>query len=195
MSITPSDTPFPGTPNLQRTDVYSQLYQHRIIFVNKALDDEFANQIIAELLYLEANDSSSDIQLVINSSGGSITAGLAVYDTIQCLQSDVVTVCSGLAAMMATFLLAVGTKGKRAALPNARILLQQPSITTPQTGQAAEIEIVARELLYLRQRLNQIYAEVTGKAIAQIQQDTERDFSLSALEAQAYGLIDQILSN
>ena len=194
MSIAISGIPFPGEPN-EGTDVYNRLYQNRIIFVNKAVDDEFANQIIAAMLYLDADDPEEDIQLVINSSGGSITAGLAIYDTMQCLQSDVVTVCGGLAAMMGAFLLAVGTKGKRTALPNARILLQQPSMTTPQAGQAANIEIVAKELLYLRQRLNEIYAQVTGQAIAQIQQDTERDFFLSAHEAQAYGLIDQVLSH
>lgn len=194
MSIEIPNVPFqsPGEPSPQWTDLYSRLYQNRIIFVSKALDDELANQIIAAMLYLDADDPGRDIQLYINSSGGSLTSGMAIYDTMQCLQSDVVTVCAGLAAAMGAFLLAVGAKGKRAALTNARVMLHQPSITAIQ-GQAADIEIVAKELLYLRQRLNEIYAQVTGQAIAKIQQDTERDFFLSAPEAQNYGLIDRVL--
>ena len=184
---------FPGIPNAG-TDIYSQLYQKRIILVNKPLDDEFANQVIAAILYLDADDPGKDMQLYINSSGGSVTAGMALYDTIQCLQSDVITVCGGLAAAMSAFLLAIGTNGKRTALPHARILLQQPSIAATQ-GQATDIEIVAKELLDQRQRLNEIYAHVTGKAIAQIQQDSERDCYLSAQAALEYGLVDQVLTN
>jgi ATP-dependent Clp protease protease subunit len=160
--------------------------------LSKAVDDELANQMIAALLDLDADQPGKDIQLYINSAGGSLTAGMAIYDTIQCLESDIVTVCGGLAAAMGAFLLAAGTKGKRAALPQARIMLHQPSIAATQ-GAAADIEIVAQELLYLRQRLNEIYAQVTGQAIAKIQQDTERDFFLSAQEAQVYGLIDRVL--
>lgn len=192
MSLKIPHVPFPGELNSQETDVYSRLYQNRIIFVNKTLDDEFANQIIAAMLYLDSDDPGKDIQLYINSSGGSVTAGMTIYDTMQCLQSDVVTVCGGLAAAMGAFLLAVGTKGKRAALPNARVMLHQPSIATTQ-GQATDIEIVVKELLYQRQCLNEIYAQVTGQALAKIQQDTERDCFLSAQEALDYGLIDQVL--
>jgi ATP-dependent Clp protease protease subunit len=193
MSLEIPYLPFPSTPNA-RTDIYSQLYQRRLIFVNKPLDDEFANQIIAAMLYLDADDPGKDMQLYINSSGGSLAAGMALYDTIQCLQSDVITVCSGLTAAMGAFLLAIGTKGKRAALPHARILLQQPSIAATQS-QATDIEIVANELLAQRRRLNEIYAHVTGKAIAQIQQDTDRDCFLSAQAALDYGLVDQVLAN
>lgn len=186
--------PFPSEFNPQWIDLYSRLYRNRIIFLSKALDDEAANQIIAAMLYLDAEDSEKDIQLYINSPGGSVTAGMAIYDTMQCLQADVVTVCEGLAASTAAFLLATGTKGKRAALPNARIMLHQHSVTAIQ-GQAADIEIAAREIVYLRQRLNEIYAQATGQAIAKIKQDTERDFFLSAHEAQDYGLIDRVVSH
>lgn len=184
--------PFPSEPKPQWIDLYSRLYRNRIIFLSKALDDEVANQIIAAMLYFDAKDPRKDIQLYINSSGGAVTAGMAVYDTMQCLQSDVTTVCGGLAASMGAFLLAVGTKGKRSALPNARIMLHQPSTTT--AGQASDIEIATKEILYLRQRMNGVYAQVTGQAIAKIKQDTERDFFLSAQEAQEYGLIDRVLS-
>lgn len=191
MSIEFPNISFSGEPHLSRIDIYSRLYQNRIIFVNKVLDDEFANQIIVAMLYLDADEPGKDIQLYINSSGGALTAALAIYDTMQCLHSDVATVCGGIAAAVGAFLLAVGTKGKRAALPNARVMLHYPATATQ--GQAAEIEIVANELLYLRQHMDEIYAQTTGQEIAKIRQDTERDFFLSAQEAQDYGLIDQVL--
>ncbi|HEY9634015.1 MAG TPA: ATP-dependent Clp protease proteolytic subunit [Coleofasciculaceae cyanobacterium] len=185
---------FPGEPYPQWIDIYNRLYRERIIFLNKQVDDEIANQIVALMLYLDSEEPGKDIQLYINSPGGSVTAGMAIYDTMQCIKSDVATLCVGLAASMGSFLLAAGTKGKRLALPHARIMLHQPSTTGTQ-GQASDIEIEAREILRLRRRLNEIYAQRTGQSVEKIEKDTERDFFMSAEEAKEYGLVDRILSN
>jgi ATP-dependent Clp protease protease subunit len=184
---------FPGEPYSQWIDIYNRLYRDRIIFLNKEVDDEIANQIVALMLYLDSEEPGKDIQLYINSPGGSVTAGMAIYDTMQCIKSDVVTTCVGLAASMGSFLLAVGAKGKRLALPHARIMLHQPA--TPGTqGQASDIEIQAREILRIRRQLNEIYAQKTGQTVEKIEKDTERDFFLSAEEAKEYGLVDRVLS-
>jgi ATP-dependent Clp protease protease subunit len=162
--------------------------------LNKQVNDEIANQIVAVMLYLDSEEPGKDIQLYINSPGASVTAGMAIYDTMQCIKSDVATLCVGLAASMGSFLLSAGTKGKRLALPHARIMLHQPSTTGTQ-GQASDIEIEAREILRLRRRLNEIYAQQTGQSVEKIEKDTERDFYLSAEEAKEYGLVDRVLSN
>ncbi len=185
---------FPGEPNSQWIDIYDRLYQERIIVLRKELDDEIANQIIALMLHLDAEEPGKDIRFQINSSGGSVTAAMAIYDTMQCLKSDVVTICMGLAASMGAFLLAAATKGKRLALPHARIMLNQPSKVGTQ-GQASDIEIEAKEILRLRQQLNEIYSQQTGQAFEKVEKDTERSFFMSAAEAQQYGLVDRILSN
>ncbi len=185
---------FPGEPYSQGIDIYDRLYQERIIVLRKELDDEIANQIIALMLHLDAEEPGKDIRFQINSSGGSVTAAMAIYDTMQCLKSDVVTICMGLAASMGAFLLAAATKGKRLALPHARIMLNQPSKVGTQ-GQASDIEIEAKEILRLRQQLNEIYSQQTGQAFEKVEKDTERSFFMSAAEAQQYGLVDRILSN
>jgi len=185
---------FPGEPYTQWIDIHNRLYRERIIFLNKQVDDEIANQIVAVMLYLDSEEPGKDIQLYINSPGGSVTAGMAIYDTMQCIKSDVATLCVGLAASMGSFLLSAGTKGKRLALPHARIMLHQPSTTGTQ-GQASDIEIEAREILRLRRRLNEIYAQQTGQPVEKIEKDTERDIFLSAEEAKEYGLVDRVLSN
>jgi ATP-dependent Clp protease protease subunit len=185
---------FPGEPYPHGIDIHNRLYRERIIFLNKEVDDEIANHIVALMLYLDSEEPGKDIQLYINSPGGSVTAGMAIYDTMQCIKSDVATLCVGLAASMGSFLLAAGTKGKRLALPHARIMLHQPSKTGSQ-GQASDLEIEAREILRLRQRLNEIYAQRTGQPVEKIEKDTERDFFMSAEEAKEYGLVDRVLSN
>jgi ATP-dependent Clp protease, protease subunit len=185
---------FPGEPYSQWIDIYDRLYRERIIFLGKEVDDEIANQIISVMLYLDSEESGKDIQLHINSPGGSVSAGLAIYDTMQYIKSDIVTICVGLAASMGSFLLAAGTKGKRFALPHARIMLHQPSKAGSQ-GSASDIEIEAREILRIRRRLNEIYAERTGQPLEKIEKDTDRDFFMSAEEAKEYGLIDRVLSN
>ena len=184
---------FPGEHYTQGIDINNRLYRDRIIFLGKPVDDEIANQIVAMMLYLDSEEPGKDIQLYINSPGGSVTAGMAIYDTMQCIKSDVVTTCVGLAASMGSFLLAVGTKGKRFALPHARIMLHQP-LTTGMQGKASDIEIEAREILRVRRRLNEIYAQQTGQPVEKIEKDTERDFFLSAEEAKEYGLVDRVLS-
>jgi ATP-dependent Clp protease protease subunit len=184
---------FPGEPYGQWMDIYSRLYQERVIFLNKELDDEIANQIVAMMLYLDSEEPGKDIQLCINSPGGSVRAGMAIYDTMQCIKSDVVTLCVGSAVSIGSFLLAVGAEGKRFALPHARIMLNQPSKTLTQ-GRASDIEIEAEEILRLRRQLNEVYAQRTGQPLEKIEQDTKRDFFMSANEAKEYGLIDCILS-
>lgn len=184
----------PGEPYTQWLDIYNRLYRERIIFLNKPIDDEIANQIVAVMLYLDSESPSKDIQLYINSPGGSVTAGMAIYDTMQCIKSDVVTLCVGLAASMGSFLLATGTKGKRLVLPHARIMLHQPAKAATQ-GTASDIELEAREILRIRRQLNGIYAERTGQPLEKIEKDTDRDFFLSAEEAKDYGLVDRVLSN
>ncbi len=181
----------PGDQYTQWIDIYNRLYRERVIFLGKDIDDEIANQIIAVMLYLDSEDPGKDISLYINSPGGMVTSGLAIYDTIQHIKSDVVTICVGLAASMGSFLLAAGTKGKRIALPHSRIMIHQPSGGT--RGQATDIEIEAREILRIRHQLNGIYAQNTGQTLAKIEKDMDRDFFMSAEEAKEYGLIDRVI--
>lgn len=173
-------------------DIYSRLLKERIVFLGGPVTDAAANTIIAQLLFLQHEDSKKDIHLYINSPGGSVTAGMAIYDTMQFVKPDVVTTCVGIAASMGAFLLASGKKGKRFALPNSEILLHQVAVDSI-GGQATEIEISARQILKTKQRLNQILARHTGQTLAKVEKDTERDFWLSADEAKAYGVIDDII--
>lgn len=174
-------------------DIYSRLLKDRIIFLGEEVSDVSASVIVAQLLFLESEDPGKDISMYINSPGGSVTAGMAIYDTMNYIKCDVSTICIGMAASMGAFLLAGGTKGKRMALPNSEIMIHQPSGGA--RGQATEIKIVAENILKTRQKLNQILAENTGKSIEQIAVDTERDNFMSAQEAQEYGLIDSIIKN
>jgi ATP-dependent Clp protease protease subunit len=173
-------------------DIYSRLLKDRIIFLGAPIDDIFANLIIAQLLFLEAEDPEKDINLYVNSPGGSVTAGLGIYDTMQYVKPPINTICLGQAASMGAFLLTAGTKGKRFALPNARIMIHQPMGGFQ--GQATEIDIHAREILKIRERLNEIMAKHTGQPLEKIAQDTERDYFLSAEEAKRYGLIDEVIT-
>lgn len=173
-------------------DIYSRLLRDRIIFLGTPVDDTIANAIIAQLLYLDADDSEKDIQLYINSPGGSVTAGMAIYDTIQQIRPDVATICFGLAASMGAFLLAAGTAGKRMSLPDSRIMIHQP--LGGAQGQAVDIEIQAKEILYHKSKLNQLLAHHTNQSLEKIEADTERDFFMSAEEAKNYGLIDLVIS-
>ncbi len=182
----------PGEQYTQWIDIYNRLYRERIIFLGKEVDDELANQIIAVMLYLDSDDPGKDIYLYINSPGGSVTAGLGIYDTMQHIKSDVVTICVGLAASMGSFLLAAGTKGKRLALPHSRIMIHQPSGGT--RGQATDIEIEAREIIRMRRQLNQMYADRTGQAVEKIEKDVDRDFFMSAEESKEYGIIDRVIT-
>lgn len=172
-------------------DIYSRLLKDRIIFIGTPIDDQVANSVVAQLLFLAAEDAEKDISLYINSPGGSITAGMAIYDTMQYIKPKVSTICIGLAASMGAFLLAAGEKGKRFALPNAEIMIHQPLGGTH--GQASDIEIHARRILRMRDRLNQILAERTGQPIDVIERDTDRDNFMTALEAKNYGLIDAVI--
>jgi ATP-dependent Clp protease protease subunit len=172
-------------------DIYSRLLKDRIIIVGTPIDDVYANLIIAQLLFLEAEDPSKDISMYVNSPGGLVTAGLAIYDTMQYIKSDVSTICIGQASSMGALLLAAGARGKRFALPNARIMIHQP--LGGFQGQATDIGIHAKEILRTRERLNQILAKHTGQSLERIQLDTERDYFLSGEEAKEYGLIDGIL--
>jgi len=174
-------------------DIYSRLLRDRIIFLSGAVHQEVANVIIAQLLYLEAEDPDSDVHLYVNSPGGAVSAGLAIYDTMQYIRPQVATFCVGQAASMSAVLLAAGAPGKRSALPNARVMIHQP--WGGAEGQAADIEIQARELLSLRDRLNEILARHTGQTVDQIAEDTERDYYLSGSEAEAYGLIDHVVAH
>lgn len=173
-------------------DIYSRLLRERIIFLGTPIDDNVANSIVAQLLFLDAEDSEKDIQLYINSPGGSVYAGMAIYDTIQQIRPDVVTICFGLAASMGAFLLTAGTAGKRMSLPDSRIMIHQP--LGGAQGQAIDIEIQAREILYVKAKLNQLLSHHTGQPLERIEADTERDFFMSAEEAKNYGLIDQVIS-
>ncbi|ESA35399.1 atp-dependent clp protease proteolytic subunit [Leptolyngbya sp. Heron Island J] len=173
-------------------DIYSRLLRERIVFLGSGVDDTLADSIVAQLLYLDAEDPEKDVQIYINSPGGSITAGMAIYDTMQQIRPDVVTICFGLAASMGAFLLSGGAKGKRMALPSSRIMIHQP--LGGAQGQAVDIEIQAREILYLKQRLNELLANHTGQPLERIAEDTERDFFMSAAEAADYGLIDTVIS-
>ena len=174
-------------------DIYSRLLRERIIFLGTDVNDQVADALVAQMLFLEADDPDKDIQLYINSPGGSVTAGLAIYDTMQQVSPDVITICYGLAASMGAFLLSGGTKGKRLALPNSRIMIHQP--LGGAQGQAVEIEIQAKEILYLKETLNSLLAEHTGQNIEKISEDTDRDHFLSPQEAVEYGLIDKVVSN
>ncbi|EAZ89966.1 ATP-dependent Clp protease proteolytic subunit [Crocosphaera chwakensis CCY0110] len=173
-------------------DIYSRLLRERIVFLGTPVDDQVADSIVAQLLFLDAEDPEKDIQIYINSPGGSVYAGLAIYDTMQQIRPDVVTICFGLAASMGAFLLSGGTKGKRMALPSSRIMIHQP--LGGAQGQAVEIEIQAKEILYIKKRLNDMLAEHTGQPYDKIATDTERDFFMSAQEAVDYGLIDKVIS-
>jgi ATP-dependent Clp protease, protease subunit len=173
-------------------DIYSRLLKERIIFLGGPVGDGVANTVIAQLLFLDHEDSKKDIKLYINSPGGSVTAGMAIYDTMQFVKADVSTISIGVAASMGAFLLAAGKKGKRLALPNSEILLHQVAVDSI-GGQATEIEISARQILKTKQRLNQLLAKHTGQTLAKVEKDTERDFWLSAEEAKAYGVIDEII--
>mgnify|MGYP001424560138 FL=1 len=173
-------------------DIYSRLLKERIIFLGEEVNDVSASVIVAQLLFLEADDPNKDIQLYINSPGGSVTAGLAIYDTMQYIKCDVSTVCIGMAASMGAFLLSGGAKGKRFALPNAEIMIHQPSGGAQ--GQATEISIAAEHILRTRQKLNEIMAANTGQPLETIKADTERDNFMSAEEAKAYGLIDEVIA-
>jgi len=174
-------------------DIYSRLLRERIIFLGTDINDQVADALVAQMLFLEAEDPDKDIQIYINSPGGSVTAGLAIYDTMQQVNPDVVTICYGLAASMGAFLLAAGQKGKRLALPNSRIMIHQP--LGGAQGQAIEIEIQAKEILFLKQTLNQILAENTGQQLERITEDTDRDHFLSPKEALEYGLIDKVVNS
>ncbi len=172
-------------------DIYSRLLKDRIIFLGGAIDDDVANLVIAQLLFLEAEDPDRDVHIYVNSPGGSVTAGLAIYDTMQYIRADISTFCVGQAASMGAVLLAAGTPGKRIALPNSRIMIHQP--WGGFQGQATDIDIQAREILKLRERLNEILAGHTGQPLDRIAQDTERDYYMSGEEARDYGLVDQVV--
>ncbi|QLK85545.1 ATP-dependent Clp endopeptidase proteolytic subunit ClpP [Staphylococcus sp. 17KM0847] len=173
-------------------DIYSRLLKDRIIMLGSAIDDNVANSIVSQLLFLQAQDAEKDIYLYINSPGGSVTAGFAIYDTIQHIKPDVQTICIGMAASMGSFLLAAGAKGKRYALPNAEVMIHQP--LGGAQGQATEIEIAANHILKTREKLNKILSERTGQSIEKIQKDTDRDNFLTAEEAKEYGLIDEVMN-
>jgi ATP-dependent Clp protease protease subunit len=174
-------------------DIYSRLLRERVIFLVGPVNDQTANLVVAQLLFLESENPDKDISLYINSPGGSVSAGLSIYDTMQFVKPDVSTLCMGLAASMGAFLLAAGSKGKRFALPNSRIMIHQPSGGAQ--GQATDIEIQAREILKLRESLNRILAERTGQTLEKVRSDSERDFFMSSDEAKDYGLIDKVLAN
>ncbi len=173
-------------------DIYSRLLRERVIFLVGPVNDQTANVVVAQLLFLESENPDKDISFYINSPGGSVSAGMSVYDTMQFIKPDVSTLCMGIAASMGAFLLAAGAKGKRFALPNSRVMIHQPSGGAQ--GQATDIEIQAREILKLRESLNQILAERTGQSIEKIRADSERDYFMSSDEAKDYGLIDQVIS-
>ena len=174
-------------------DIYSRLLKDRIIFLGTAMNDEVANLLIAQLLFLESEDPDKDINFYVNSPGGIVTAGLAVYDTMQYIKPDIATVCIGQAASMGALLLTAGTKGKRYSLPNSRILIHQPMGGFQ--GQASDIEIQAKEILRMKETLNQILVRHTGKDLSQIQNDTDRDFFMTGVEAKEYGIIDHVIEN
>jgi ATP-dependent Clp protease protease subunit len=183
----------PGSQNERWIDIYTRLSQERIIFLSQEVNDSIANRIVAFLLYLDADDPTKPIYLYINSPGGSVTAGMAIYDTMQYIKADIITICVGLAASMGAFLLSAGTPGKRLALPHSRIMIHQPS--GGGRGQATDIEITAKEILRTRDELDQILAERTGQSVEKIKKDTNRDYYMSAAEAKEYGLIDQVIED
>jgi ATP-dependent Clp protease, protease subunit len=173
-------------------DIYSRLLRERIVFLGTPVNDDVADSIVAQLLFLDAEDPEKDIQIYINSPGGSVTSGMAIYDTMQQIRPDIVTICYGLAASMGAFLLSGGAKGKRMSLPSSRIMIHQP--LGGAQGQAVDIEIQAKEILYHKRKLNELLASHTGQPLERIEADTERDFFMSAAEAKNYGLIDQVIS-
>ena len=172
-------------------DIYSRLLEDRIIFLGGEIYDQVADLVVAQMLFLEAKDPDKDIQLYINSPGGSVTAGLAIYDTMQYIKCDVSTICIGLAASMGAFLLAAGTKGKRLALPNSEIMIHQPMGGT--RGPASDIKIHAEQILKIKKRLNEILSERTGQPLEKVERDTDRDFFMSAEEARKYGIVDEVI--
>ncbi len=182
----------PGSQYERWIDIYTRLGQERIIFLGQEVSDGIANRIVALLLYLDSDDPNKPIYLYINSPGGSVTAGMAIYDTMQYIKSEVITICVGLAASMGSFLLAAGTPGKRLALPHARIMIHQPMGGTGRR-QATDIEIEANEILRIRAQLNQILADKCGQSLEKIEKDTDRDYFMSAEEAKEYGLIDKVI--
>ena len=184
----------PGSQYERWVDIYTRLGVERILFLGSEVNDAIANSLVAQMLYLDSEDNSKPIYLYINSPGGSVTAGLAIYDTIQYVKSDVVTICVGLAASMGAFLLGAGTKGKRLALPHSRIMIHQPLGGTSQR-QASDIEIEAREILRIKDMLNQSLADMCGQTLEKVTKDTDRDYFLSAAEAMEYGLIDRVISH
>jgi len=184
----------PGSQYEQWISIYSRLAVERILFLGSEVNDGMANALVAQMLYLDSDDNSKPIYLYINSPGGSVTAGLAIYDTMQYVKSEVVTICVGLAASMGAFLLAAGTKGKRLALPHSRIMIHQPLGGTSQR-QASDIEIEAREILRMKDMLNQSMADMSGQPLEKIAKDTDRDYFLSASEAKDYGLIDRVIAH
>ena len=184
----------PGSQMERWVDIYTRLGVERILFLGSEVNDGIANSLVAQMLYLDSEDSSKPIYLYINSPGGSVTAGFAIYDTIQYVKSDVVTICVGLAASMGAFLLAAGTKGKRVALPHSRIMIHQPLGGTSRR-QASDIEIEAREILRMKEMLNRSLAGMSGQSFEKIEKDTDRDYFLSAEEAKQYGLIDRVIAH
>ena len=184
----------PGSQMERWVDIYTRLGVERILFLGSEVNDGIPNSLVAQMLYLDSEDSSTPIYLYINSPGGSVTAGLAIYDTIQYVKSEVVTICVGLAASMGAFLLAAGTKGKRVALPHSRIMIHQPLGGTSRR-QASDIEIEAREILRMKEMLNRSLADMSGQSFEKIEKDTDRDYFLSAEEAKQYGLIDRVISH
>jgi ATP-dependent Clp protease protease subunit len=184
----------PGSQYERWVDIYTRLGVERILFLGSEVNDAIANSLVAQMLYLDSDDNSKPIYLYINSPGGSVTAGLAIYDTIQYVKSDVVTICVGLAASMGAFLLGAGTKGKRLALPHSRIMIHQPLGGTSQR-QASDIEIEAREILRIKDMLNGSMAEMTSQPLEKIEKDTDRDYFMSAAEAVEYGLIDRVIAH
>ena len=184
----------PGSQRERGVDIYTRLGVERILFLGSEVNDGIANSLVAQMLYLDSEDSSKPIYLYINSPGGSVTAGLAIYDTIQYVKSEVVTICVGLAASMGAFLLAAGTKGKRVALPHSRIMIHQPLGGTSRR-QASDIEIEAREILRMKEMLNRSLSDMSGQSFEKIEKDTDRDYFLSAEEAKEYGLIDRVISH
>jgi ATP-dependent Clp protease protease subunit len=184
----------PGSQYERWVDIYTRLGVERILFLGSEVTDAVANALVAQMLYLDSEDNSKPIYLYINSPGGSVTAGLAIYDTMQYVKSDVVTICVGLAASMGAFLLGAGTKGKRLALPHSRIMIHQPLGGTSQR-QASDIEIEAKEILRIKDMLNHSMADMTGQAFEKIEKDTDRDYFLSAAEAKEYGLIDRVIAH
>ncbi|MCH1458164.1 MAG: ATP-dependent Clp protease proteolytic subunit [Synechococcus sp. MOX_bin73] len=184
----------PGSQMERWVDIYTRLGVERILFLGSEVNDGIANSLVAQMLYLDSEDSSKPIYLYINSPGGSVTAGLAIFDTIQYVKSEVVTICVGLAASMGAFLLAAGTKGKRVALPHSRIMIHQPLGGTSRR-QASDIEIEAREILRMKDMLNHSLADMSGQTFEKIEKDTDRDYFLSAQEAMEYGLIDRVISH